>query len=43
MAGQIKDVTETITVCNEVTKMAHAQHKNPFDLSHQRNFNLNIL
>lgn len=42
MVGQQKDVTETITVCNEVTKMARTQNKNPFDIAHQRNHNLNI-
>lgn len=43
MVWHEKDVTETITVCKEVTKMSCTQNKNPFDLVHQRNHNLNVL
>lgn len=32
MVGQQKDVTETIAVYNEVTKMARTQNKNPLTL-----------
>lgn len=42
MVRQQKDVTETTTVCNDVTKMARTQNKNPFDITHQGNHNLNI-
>lgn len=42
MVGQQKVVTETITVCSEITEVTCTQNKNPFDLAHQRNHNLNI-
>lgn len=42
MVGQENDVTETTIVCNEFTKMAHTQNKNPFELVLQRNHNLSI-
>lgn len=42
MVRQQKDETETIPVCNEVTKIARTQNKNPCNITHQGNHNLNI-